>query len=103
MAQEKIKINKGIFNFLMKQHLHISTMRHVLKEYALTKDKKPPKKNRNQWYADISEEAQTDFKGFKKVFNKLKDTIPQHLTYDEWWNECNLDGTFAYNNSSDDF
>lgn len=103
MAQEKIKINKGIFNFLMKQGLNVPHMRHVLTLYAKTKDKTPPKKNRGQWYADISEEAQGDFKSFKKVFNKHKDKIPVHQTYEDWWNECNLDGTFAYNGVTDDF
>ena len=24
-------------------------------------------------------------------------------SYDEWWSECNLDGSFAYNGVTDDF
>lgn len=101
--KEKIKINKGVFSFLAKQGLSISSMRHVITLYALTKDNKPPKKNRAQWYADVSEEIQGDFKAFKKVFNKHRESIPQHQTYDEWWNECNLDGSFAYNGVTGDF
>ena len=26
-----------------------------------------------------------------------------HKSYDDWWQECNMDGSFAYNGVTDDF
>jgi hypothetical protein len=46
-----------------------------------------------------------DFVEFKKLYNKNKKQLSYDYrqTYDEWWDECNTDGSFAYNNVTDDF
>lgn len=98
-------IQRGIFSFMSKQGLSISSMRHVLTLYASTKDMTKPKSKKLEWYAEVSKVAQKDFLAFKKVYNKNKKdlTYTNSQSYGDWWNECNLDGSFAYNNASDDF
>jgi hypothetical protein len=98
------RINNGVFAFLSRQSLDIQGMKKVLDLYAESiNNPKPTTKNKNAWYAEVSEAAQGEFKAFKKVFNKAEKNIPRRASYDDWWNECNLDGSFAYNGVTDDF
>ena len=98
------RINNGIYAFLSRQRLDVKGMKQVLEAYAKSiNNPKPSGKNKNTWYAEISESAQGNFKAFKKVFNKAEKNIPRRDSYADWWNECNLDGSFAYNGVTDDF
>lgn len=84
-------------------------------------DLNPLKKGYNK---DISYYAQKDWKAFLVFYKSIKSKydLPEnkhnkmnpkykkrkkvHFTrksYDEWWNEKNLDGSFAYNGVTDDF
>ena len=103
MLAENQKLQKGIYSFLVKKGIAMSGMRYILVQYALTREMKKPKKNKLEWYATISNLAQQDFVAFKKVYNKCKGNVNHYQTYDDWWGESNLDGSFAYNNASDDF
>jgi hypothetical protein len=80
-------------------------MRRLISLYALEIGMKRPKKGKEKWYVEISNIASENFKEFKKSYNKNKDNKIAHgpRTYDDWWNECNLDGTFAYNGCTEDF
>jgi len=100
------KIDKGVFTFLAKHNLNISEKRRILYLFGKSKGLERPKKtsSRHQWYADVSLIAQEDFKEFKKSFNKNKPTLKRNRqSYDDWWDECNTDGTFAYSGVTDDF
>ncbi len=96
-------IQRGIFSFLSKQGLSVSGMRQVITLYAQTRDMKRPKAKRLEWYADVSKLANKDFPAFKKVYNKNKKNLSYYESYDDWWNECNLDGSFAYNGVTSNF
>ncbi len=102
---EKPKIDKGVFSFLAHRGLNIHQMRSVLSLYAKSKDIIRPKKARFEWYSDISIQAQTDFKEFKKAYNlyKVKYNFTKVETYEEWYDRCSLDGSFAYNEVTDNF
>lgn len=97
------KINKGIFSFLYRQGLPIGEIRRILTCYAKTIDESKPKKGKLAWYIKISDLAQADFKNFKKVYNANKSGAQRTQSYDEWWSERNLDGSFAYSGVTDDF
>jgi hypothetical protein len=103
MLLENQKLQKGIHSFMYRKGIAMSGMRYVLTQYALTIDKKKPKKNKLEWYAEISKLANEDFIAFKKVYNKCKGNVVHYQTYDDWWSESNLDGSFAYNGVTDDF
>lgn len=96
-------INKGIFCFLNKHGLSIHEMRRIIFLYALSIQIKRPKKSRLEWYSEISNLAQKDFLNFKKIFNQNKNIKQKTLSYDEFYEECNLNGYFAYNGVADNF
>lgn len=105
MENKKFKINKGIFVFLNKQNLTFSSMRKVLIAFATSKGIEIPQNRSNQWFSEISDQAQNNFKDFKQVFNstpslKYKN---QSSDYNDWYDQCNSDGSFAYNGVADDF
>lgn len=102
--KEMLKMNKGIFHFLAKNNLNIGEKRRMLHMYGKFKGLERPKKTnkRNAWYVEVSNLAQENFTEFKKVFNKHKPRIKKQ-SYDDWWDECNTDGTFAYNGVTEDF
>lgn len=100
---EKIKINNGVFSFLSKQKCSIHDMRRILSLYALSIDIKRPRKVKAEWYLNISNLAQNDFKNFKKIYNTNKIVTNYIKSYDDWYDTCNLDGSFAYNGVADDF
>ena len=98
------RFHAGIYSFLYNRGCHISEMRRLLSVYALERGIKRPKKGKDEWYVSISNLASEDFKDFKKSYNKNKNrNITPERTYDDWWSESNLDGTFAYNGCTDDF
>ena len=97
------KLNSGIFSFLNRQGLSIHEMRRIISLYALSIEIKRPKKARLEWYSKITDLAQKDFSNFKKVYNKNKEIKKQIRTYDDWYQECSFDGSFAYNGVADDF
>lgn len=97
------KIDKGIYNFLINRGISMSEMRRLLALYALSKDVKRPKKNKHEWYSKISSLAQMNFAEFKKFYNKNKLTSVRSQSYDEWYEESSMDGSFAYNGVADDF
>ena len=103
--QEDQKLQKGIYSFLKKQRLSVAGMHQILLIYAQSKEMVRPKKNRLKWYAEISHLANSDFPAFKSLYNKNKKNLSYDYSrsYDDWWDECNTDGSFAYNNAADDF
>jgi hypothetical protein len=105
MLQEDQKIQRGIFSFLTKQALSIAGMHQILMIYAQSKDMIRPKKNRLKWYSEVSHLANNDFPAFKSLYNKNKKNLSydNSQSYNDWWNECNLDGSFAYNGVTEDF
>ena len=103
MLLENQKLQKGIHSFLAKKGIAMSGKRFVLAAYAYSLGMKKPKKNKLEWYAKISYLAQEDFPAFKKVYNSCKSKVNHYQTYDDWWGESNLDGSFAYNGVTDDF
>lgn len=100
---ERYKLNKGVFSFLAKQGLSVHDMRSVINSYAMTIGEKRPKKDREKWYSTISELIANDFKNFKKVYNSNSIKISKQTSYDDWYQESSMDGTFAYNGVADDF
>ncbi len=101
---EKIKINRGVFNFLSKQGCSIHDMRRLLSLYALEVHSiKRPKRVSGEWYLIISELAQQDFASFKRIYNKNKIIRKPVMSYNNWYDECSMDGSFAYNGVADDF
>ena len=100
---EKIRINNGIFNFLDKQKCSIHDMRRILSLYGLSIGIKRPNRVKAEWYLIMSNLAQKDFKNFKKLYNITKVKTNHIHSYDDWYDICNLDGTFAYNGVADDF
>ncbi len=103
--QEDQKLQRGIYSFLKKQRLSVAGMHKILLIYAQSKEMVRPKKNRLRWYAEVSHLANNDFPAFKSLYNKNKKDLfyDNSQSYDDWWGECNLDGTFAYNGVTDDF
>lgn len=103
VSKSVFKLNSGVFSFLNKQGLSIHEMRRIISLYALSIGIKRPKKARLEWYSKITELAQEDFSNFKKVFNKNKERKKKINTYDDWFQECSFDGSFAYSGVTDDF
>ncbi len=103
VSKSVYKLNSGIFNFLNKQGLSIHEMRRIISLYALSIGIKRPKKARLEWYSKITELAQNDFVNFKKIYNKNKEIKKKIRTYDDWYQECSFDGSFAYNGVADVF
>lgn len=103
MTTNKPKINKGIFSFLNNQGLTVHEMRRIIALYGLSINIKRPKKARFEWYENISNLAQEDFVNFKKIYNKNKEIKKKINSYEDYWQECNLDGSFAYNGITEDF
>ncbi len=103
--RENQKLQKGIYSFLTRQRLSVSGMHQVLKLYAESREMSRPKKNRLEWYSTISHLAQADFKTFKRIYNKNKKNLSYNnsQSYEDWWDECNTDGSFAYNGVTEDF
>lgn len=100
----KHKIQKGIFSFLNGRNLSIHEMRSVLNMYANSIGEKRPRNHRLEWYVKISNLANTDFTNFNKIYNENKTTFNKsNSSYDEWYQESSMDGTFAYNGVADDF
>lgn len=105
---EKYKLEKGIFGFLDGQGFSIHDMRDLLTRYALTKNILRPKNKRTKWYVFISELAQDNFIEFLKFYKEnnkhTKNCKKSKLhSYNEWYDECNSDGSFAYNEIAKDF
>jgi hypothetical protein len=101
---EKIKINSGIFSFLADRGLKLCDMRRLLSLYALEIHSiKRPRKVKAEWYVIISELAQEDFASFKRIYNKHKIIRKPIKSYNDWYDECSMDGSFAYNGVADDF
>lgn len=106
---EQYKIDKGIYNFFIKKGLSVSEMRRILALYALSKGIKRPKKFKNnihamhKWYSEISIQAQAEFTAFKKLYNENKIVTRRKDSYDDWYDEYSMDGSFAYNGVADDF
>ena len=101
---EKIKLHPGVFSFLANRGLSLSEMRRILSIYSLeVHNIKRPRKVKAEFYVITSELAQQDFKTFKKCFNKHKERKSPIKTYNDWYDECSIDGTFAYNGVADDF
>ena len=103
VSKSVFKLNSGVFSFLNRQGLSIHEMRRIISLYALSIEIKRPKKARLEWYSKITDLAQKDFANFKKVYNKNKEIKKQIRTYDDWYQECSFDGSFAYNGVADDF
>lgn len=103
VSKSVFKLNSGVFSFLNRQGLSIHEMRRIISLYALSIEIKRPKKTRLKWYSKITNLAQKDFANFKKVYNKNKEIKKQVRTYDDWYQECSFDGSFAYNGVADDF
>jgi hypothetical protein len=110
--KEEEKIQKGIYCFLTKNNCVLNEMKRALHIYAkenkmnLLPDRNSKKANANIWYANVSNIAQNDFEGFKEMFNSNKKKIynkDKEMTYDRWYEESSMDGSFAYNESADDF
>lgn len=101
---KKIKINSGVFSFLSNHGCSIHDMRRLLSLYALEVHSiKRPKRVDADWYLIISELAQQDFASFKRIYNKNKIIRKPVMSYNDWYDECSMDGTFAYNGVADDF
>jgi hypothetical protein len=101
---EKMKIDSGVFSFLANRGLKLCDMRRILSLYALDiHGIKRPRKVKAEWYVIISELAQQDFATFKRIYNKHKERRAPIKTYNDWYDECSIDGTFAYNGVADDF
>lgn len=101
---EKIRINNGVFCFLSKQGCSIHSMRRILSLYALEIHSiKRPRKVNAEWYLIISDLAQDDFVSFKRIYNKNKIIRKPIQSYNDWYDECSMDGSFAYNGVADDF
>lgn len=97
------RINKGIFNFLAKQGYQLDQMRILLHMFGREIGKNRPKRGRLEWYIEISNDAAADFPAFKKFFNKNKANLVKAQSYSDWWQEANMDGSFAYNGVTEDF
>jgi hypothetical protein len=102
-SKRKLKLNKGIFVFLNKNNLTLGGMCKVLVAFAQDMKLEVPEKKDNQWYEDMSDLAQDNFKKFRNVFNKMPTLELRQQTYDEWYQEANMDGSLAYNGVTDDF
>lgn len=106
MERVEYKLDKGIFSFLAMRSHHLQTMYRILTQYAGTLEMSRPKKNRLRWYTQVSELAQMNFSEFKKFYNKNKQDFPvfdPNSSYEDEWQESNLDGSFAYNGVTEDF
>lgn len=87
----------------------------VLADYAKSKGLEPlpltdsaiSNKRKRFWAAlcaDIQNGNWKDFHNFMlKYPRKKRPKRVRRQSYNEWWQQCNMDGTFAYNNSADDF
>jgi len=101
---EKMKIDSGVFSFLANRGLKLCAMRRILTLYAADiHGIKRPRRVKAEWYVIISELAQKDFAVFKKSYNKHKENKKANKSYNDWYDECSMDGSFAYNGVADDF
>lgn len=105
------KINKGVYCYLLKKGCSLNDMKTALHIYAsdlkliLPKDRHAKDAETNRWYSATSSVAQQDFEAFKASFfaNKHKIISVKTQTYDDWFEEASMDGSFAYNGSAEDF
>jgi hypothetical protein len=101
---EKVKIDNGVFRFLDSRGLKLCDMRRILSLYAIEVHSiKRPRNVTGEWYLIISELAQQDFVSFKRIYNKHKIIKKPIQSYNDWYDECSIDGSFAYNGVADDF
>lgn len=104
-------INKGIFTlFCLKMDMSLLDLKRLLSDYNQDVLKIEVPKNKSKMPKRIStivNENRETFDRFMKYFyeNKKKYCCGylKKFDYHDWYMESSLDGSFAYNNSADDF
>lgn len=102
MKERKVQNNlKKSLNYLKKIGYQERYGRIILKLYA---------KHIKVDERLIGDAVQNDFKAFLDFYGTIKSKFKNKRTwdrrrigYDEWFQQSQLDGSFAYNNSADDF
>lgn len=95
-------IQKGIYCYLNNRGVGIHQMRWAIKQFF--KENYVPFEN-NQYTFEMKQQYVTEnFQNFKKFIKRTFVNQQSNLSsYKNNWNEKNLNGSFAYNNASDDF
>jgi len=96
------KIQKGIFCYLNNRGVGVHQMRWAIKQFF--KENYVHFENNQFTFEDKQQYACDNFQNFKKFIKRTFINQQRDLSsYEDDWNEKNLDGSFAYNNVSDDF
>jgi hypothetical protein len=105
-------IQRGIFTYLNNRKLSVPEMRMYIKRFGILQGLDPEEKT---FFDKVQYMITKDFDAFKEYIKKVDkqhmfdrmcaDSFygRKHFDYQQSWNEKNLDGSFAYNNASDDF
>lgn len=94
-------IQKGIFCYLNNRGLSIHQMRWAIKQFF--KENYVPFEN-NQFTFEMKQQYVTEnFMAFKKFVKRIFINNDGPTSYENYWQENNLNGGFAYNNATDDF
>lgn len=94
------KIQKGIFCYLNNRGLSVSQMRGAIKQFYKVNDQPI-----SHTFDQKQEYVCNNFSKFKKYIKQtFVISYDSHMnSYEDWWEERNLDGSFAYNGVTDDF
>jgi hypothetical protein len=101
----KLKIPKKIWLFFHKRNVgDICFMLAIMQGYHQKLTGINVKLNQEQ-IDTFKLEIYKDFKSFKEyaIMRIKRKPYKANGSYNEWWNECNTNGEFAYNGVTDDF
>lgn len=103
----KIKIQVGIFNYLANRGYKPREIKNIVESYGIDILKiEKPTKGKVEWFKSIETMITDDFNSFKKFVKdtyRIKPVNKLNNDYSDWYDESSTDGSFAYNNSADDF
>ena len=109
MSKVKDRAYKKTMNYLTftlgYQH---KVANKIIRRYGneILKEAKPPNDTTQIYYVEICKHIQANWQSFMDFYGTIKTIYPRHFhkhNYRSWWNECNLNGSFAYNGVTDDF
>lgn len=106
--------HKKTINYLRyKLNFTIQQAHSIMNQFGRSIDYPPIKASSNNmpYYDKIGDEIQKDWDKFIKFYATIKNNYPKNRpkqsvkrhSYNDWWQENNLNGGFAYNGVTDDF
>jgi len=109
--------HKKTLNYLRyKLNLAQKQSNKIIAAYGETIGNKKPENCTPRYYAGVCTHIQKNWDAFMKVYISVRHTLPKNRpsqqqrrklpnsdAYDQWYAEASMDGSLAYNGSSEDF